>query len=500
LITNLAGVAVLSAVRELEGMETVMTWKASIAAVLLALGTSATAGAQGATLSGTVTYRERIALPPTAVIEVWLEDVSRADAPGAIVGSVRITRPGQVPLKFAMTYDPADVSPARRYAVRARIVDGKTILFATTDTTLVLTQGHGASPNLVLQMVKQPAAASPAPPPAPPLPANPLTGLPATFTGTLPCADCQGVRYHLNLFADDSFFLRRTYVGKTGGPADEIGSWALSSDRRVLVLRSSRDSSDWFSVSAPGTLRLLDAAGNPIDSKAPAELKRSPVFTPAEVQLPMRGAYMYMADAGVFVECATGQRWPVAMEVANRDLETGYLKARPAPATPVLVEVEGRVTAPAAARGEMPPRALVVTKVVRWLPKEQCAPRFVSAPLGDTVWRLTQLAGKDIPASRDSRRDQSLIFDEASQTFSGSTGCNRLIGQYTIDQAAISLSAGGTLMACRNEAQTEAALMAALKATRTYRITGRVLELMDAKGVRLARFEAREPTGITRSR
>jgi hypothetical protein len=53
------------------------------------------------------------------------------------------------------------------------------------------------------------------------------------------------------------------------------------------------------------------------------------------------------------------------------------------------------------------------------------------------------------------------------------------------------------MIACREEAKTEAAFLAALQATRTYRVVGRVLELFDAKGATVARFEARLPTGIT---
>lgn len=50
-----------------------------------------------AQVKGTATYRERIALTPDAVFEAMLEDVSRADAPAVVIGSVRIGKPGQVP-------------------------------------------------------------------------------------------------------------------------------------------------------------------------------------------------------------------------------------------------------------------------------------------------------------------------------------------------------------------------------------------------------------------
>ena len=42
-------------------------------------------GAATGQVTGSVTYRERIALPPTAVVQVRLVDVSRADAPAVLI-------------------------------------------------------------------------------------------------------------------------------------------------------------------------------------------------------------------------------------------------------------------------------------------------------------------------------------------------------------------------------------------------------------------------------
>ena len=63
------------------------------------------------TVSGSVTYRERIALPPTARIEVKLDDVSLADAPSRTLASQRFGAEGrQVPFAFALTVDRADTA------------------------------------------------------------------------------------------------------------------------------------------------------------------------------------------------------------------------------------------------------------------------------------------------------------------------------------------------------------------------------------------------------
>ncbi|MEP0546962.1 MAG: META domain-containing protein [Rhodothermales bacterium] len=96
-----------------------------------------------ATLSGTVTYRPRIALPSNAVLSVRLLDVSRADAPSVTLAEERLETAGsQVPLPFSLDYDSADVHPRNRYVVRAEIFDADGVLLWTTDTAYpVVTQG-----------------------------------------------------------------------------------------------------------------------------------------------------------------------------------------------------------------------------------------------------------------------------------------------------------------------------------------------------------------------
>ena len=41
----------------------------------------------------------------------------------------------------------------------------------------------------------------------------------------------------------------------------------------------------------------------------------------------LQGMYRYMADAGLFLDCATREQWPVAMEADNAALERAYAKA-----------------------------------------------------------------------------------------------------------------------------------------------------------------------------
>lgn len=106
----------------------------------------------GTQVTGTVTYRERIALPPNAVIHVSLQDVSRAGAPAIILGEQSIPANGaQVPIPFAIAYDPAAIDERFTYSVRARItVDGQ-LAFTSTTATLVITRGNPTQVEIVVE-------------------------------------------------------------------------------------------------------------------------------------------------------------------------------------------------------------------------------------------------------------------------------------------------------------------------------------------------------------
>ena len=104
-------------------------------------------------VTGNVTYLQKIALPPDAVVSVQLQDISLADAPAAVIGEQVITKPGQVPIPFEVPYKYREIDDAHTYAVRARIEDSAGKLLFTSDTaTLVLTQGN-PSENIELVVV-----------------------------------------------------------------------------------------------------------------------------------------------------------------------------------------------------------------------------------------------------------------------------------------------------------------------------------------------------------
>jgi putative lipoprotein len=103
-------------------------------------------------IQGSVTYLERIALPPNAQLEIVLADVSLADAPYQAIAEKKINPTGQVPIQFELNYDPKKIMNHHTYAVMARITDDGRLLFINDQSYQVITRGR---PNTVVMVLKK---------------------------------------------------------------------------------------------------------------------------------------------------------------------------------------------------------------------------------------------------------------------------------------------------------------------------------------------------------
>ena len=495
-------------------------------------------------VSGSATYRERIALSPGAVFEAVLEDVARADAPAVVLGRTRIDAPGQVPIRFAIAYDPARLQQRGSYLVRATLREGDRLAF-TTDRihrpfvdgrpqTLQIVMRAVSSPDVAAAALNRPSPASPPPPasaaaiPPPVTSPSTVTGpspavappqaatapggvlrlasgsarlgtLPAQFSGVLPCADCEGIRQTLDLHPDGGFHWRSEYLGKPPlDTPDEAGRWLFASDDRTLLLFGGREAPVRLATLDGGTLRLLDLEGRPIRSTLNYALRRVPgEFRSLEPRLRLRGAYTYFADAASLLDCATGQRLPVAAEGQALALERAYTGARPPPnGAPRIVLLEGRLLPRMPMEGPGPRPSLVIDRFLQLAPPgESCPPPPSNLPLAGPRWRLTQLQGLPVMKAAGRKREAGLQFDAAQSRVSGSGGCNTVAGGYVLDGERLSFTQlAGTMMACGEEAMAQEKDFAAMLAsTRRWLVAGRLLELIDDEERLLARFEAAAP-------
>lgn len=312
--------------------------------------------------------------------------------------------------------------------------------------------------------------------------------LAGSYRGDLPCADCPGIRAQLDLFGDLVFFLRREYLDR-GGSFDDIGRWTLADNNATLVLRGGGERPLRFRFEDEDTLRMLDLEGGEIASDLNYDLKRT-ASAPNEPRLMMTGMYSYMADAGLFTECLTGRRLPVAHEADNAALEGAYFAAGVQPGEGLLVSLEGRIAMRPRMEGAGDQPTLVVERLGDVHPGEICSAHVPDAELENTYWRLTRLGEQEI-APPPGQREPHLVLHPEQNRLAGHTGCNRLMGAYRLQDDRLSFDRlATTRMACPRGMETERALLSALAESSTWKLAGAVLELLDAEGHPVARFAA----------
>ncbi|NPC54114.1 META domain-containing protein [Caenimonas sp. S4] len=331
------------------------------------------AAAWAGTLEGTAAYRERVALPPDAVFEAVLQDVSKADAPAELLGRTEIDPAGQLPFRFQIAYDDAAVRPGRRYVVRATVRHQGQVLFTT--------------------------------------------------------------------------------------------------DRAYPVLQGA--------ANAPLTLRLVSTGRRP---SQPALSEARPALT---------GMFAYMADAATISLCADAQRLPVAMELDYKALEAAYLKERTQPGQELLVSLEGEIAPRASMEPNQPPRlSLVVERFINVWPRESCGNPQVESPLRGTYWKLVRLGETPVRVA-EKQPEPHLILANLDLRISGSGGCNGLRGSFELDGDKLRFrGVASTRMACLAGMEQEQRFLKSMEKAQRYRISGSHLDMLDAAGTAIARFEA----------
>ena len=107
-----------------------------------------------ATITGSITYRERIALPADAVVRVQLRDVSLMDVAAKLIGEQIIRPQHSVPIPFVVSFDPAIINERMSYSIFATIHSGERMLFVSDRNYPVLTRGNTNQIDLVLKMIQ----------------------------------------------------------------------------------------------------------------------------------------------------------------------------------------------------------------------------------------------------------------------------------------------------------------------------------------------------------
>lgn len=249
----------------------------------------------------------------------------------------------------------------------------------------------------------------------------------ASWQGVLPCADCAGIRTTLILQPDGTYRRQDAYLGLAPEPDTlfgEMGRWTLRGAGDRITLYGSGELPGMFAVLADGSLRMLDEEGREIESALPYSLDPLPGAPQLMAPLRMTGAFTYMADVALFVECRSGIQLPVAMTEGYLPLERAYMEWRAEPLDPMLIRVRGTVEDFPAMEGDGTEEVLVVESF-------QVADQGIACPaleLGESLasgeWWLKALHGAAvaIPAAGEV---PTLQWEPEESRLAGSAGCNQ---------------------------------------------------------------------------
>ena len=205
------------------------------------------------------------------------------------------------------------------------------------------------------------------------------------------------------------------------------------------------------------------------------------------------GLFRYMADAAIFRECRTGQRWPVAMEKDFPRLERAYRNAAAEPGAPARLSVWATVEERPKMDGAGTEPTLIVHRTDLITADQACPEPQPDASLTNTYWRLTAAGEHDV-GTADSGKEPHLLLETGRNRYRATAGCNGLGGEYVLDAAkkALTFKMGiSTLMACPPPVgQWEGSLKHALSQAASWSIEGPLLTLLDKDGGTVAEFRA----------
>jgi heat shock protein HslJ len=139
--------------------------------------------------------------------------------------------------------------------------------------------------------------------------------------------------------------------------------------------------------------------------------------------------------------------------------------------------------------GQPPQTTLVVERFIAVWPRESCGNTLALSPLRGTYWKLVRLGDEPVAAATK-QREAHLVFAADELRVAGSGGCNRLIGSFELDGDRLRFGRmASTRMSCPDCMDQETRFLETLEHVEQFRIRSSHLELLDATGAVIARFE-----------
>lgn len=237
-----------------------------------------------------------------------------------------------------------------------------------------------------------------------------------SFTGTLPCADCPGISYHVNLYRDGRFEARQEYLDRNQVNLVK-GIWLL--EKRSLHLVNQQQTLPGFHFLTNNTLAMLDLSGKPISHNQKYQLSREAEFKKLDTRQAMLGLYKLSDNQASFTSCRSGDVLTVANTQHHLPVMRQYQQDERFRGQAVVATLIGR-------RGQDDQATtLFIDKFEQFWPGAICPDQQQPGKMQGIVWRAEKLTNRYVPQQLNVR----VIFDQNERLY-GFAGCNSFNGQY----------------------------------------------------------------------
>ncbi|MFN3710196.1 MAG: META domain-containing protein [Alishewanella aestuarii] len=237
-----------------------------------------------------------------------------------------------------------------------------------------------------------------------------------TFEGVLPCADCPGISYHINLYRDGRFEARQEYLER--GQVELVsGAWLL--ERRTLHMVNQQVNLPSFHFRSNRQLVMTDLAGRPITRSDAYQLNRLDALKKLDTRQPMLGLYRLQNNQATFTKCQTGESLPVANTQNHLPMMRLYQQDSRFNNKAVIASLVGRK-----GPDQHGTDTLFIDKFEQFWPNATCPNQFAMKNLQGIVWRAEKIADRYVPHSLNVR----LIFEK--DKLYGFSGCNNFNASY----------------------------------------------------------------------
>ncbi len=299
------------------------------------------------------------------------------------------------------------------------------------------------------------------------------------YAGTVPCADCPGIDYRVNIKPDFTFEARMVYQERSEEPTDLSGSYAFTEDG-ILVLEKQDPGMNYFKVE-PAALVMLDLEGREItgdlaDRYRLTELTRGGRMAKGPQETAPNNEFMKrLAEQGIdFYARGNEPFWALDMDFDNvfrfttmdgtefnsPPGEGAMAMDAPVPITRYGAQTEAGSIVITMRREQcldnMSGEVFSHKVTVEFQPGNASEPttyegcgRFVTDYDLVGAWTLTAMGEDPVDGSELPKGAPQLVFDPENLRISGHGSCNNINGSFQMGKSSIIFSQmASTMMAC----------------------------------------------------